>query len=357
MPKPNKTSIDRHTASRLLNWYDINRRLLPWRAGPGEEPNVYHVWLSEIMLQQTKVATVLSYYLNFLHKWPTLTDLATATRQNVLQAWAGLGYYARARNLHACAQIVMEKYGGTFPKTEKELLKLPGIGHYTAAAIVAIAHGQPSVVVDGNVERVVSRIFQITQPIPLSRPTLRQLAAGLTPSKRPGDYAQAIMDLGSLVCTPRKPKCNVCPLHDICLANISGTPSDFPKRTPRKKKQRRYGVVYWIERRDGAISLRQRPENGIFGGMTEIPGSLWKASPLSRHSIHAQAPIPADWKPHPGRVYHSFTHFDLELKIMTINSEVTPEGTFWCRKEEVKAQALPSLMHKIMTHMYKAQNA
>ena len=365
MSKPeNGTMLGRSTAgpsdgaaSLLLDCYDRHRRLLPWRAVPGEKPDVYRIWLSEIMLQQTKVVTVCSYYQNFILKWPTLTQLAKAKRTDVLRLWAGLGYYARARNLYACAQIVMDKYGGNFPDTEENLRSLPGIGPYTAAAITAIAYNQRAVVVDGNVERIMARLYTVEKPIAKTRPLLRQIATRLTPQDRPGDYAQAIMDLGALICTPRSPKCVECPWTGLCKAHRTGTPECWPRKKTKVKKPQRYGVAFWIERSDGAVMLRRRPDKGILGGMTEIPNSIWYDHPLSERSVRAQSPIKTHWKTIPGLVRHGFTHFNLELTILTAKAEKTPKDAFWCPKRKIKSEPLPSLMRKVAALVQAAQNS
>ena len=347
VPERNKATHTNETATLLLDWYDKYRRTLPWRALSGEKPDVYKIWLSETMLQQTKVATVISYYQNFIRKWPSLASLADATQDDVLRAWAGLGYYARARNLYACAQIVMHKYGGDFPDTEEGLRSLPGVGPYTAAAITAIAYDRPAVVVDGNVARVISRLFRVPKPIPEAQTLLRELAANITPQDRPGDYAQAIMDLGAVICTPRSPKCIECPWAEICEARVTKTPEYWPRRRPKAKKPMRYGVAFWVERSDGAVMLRRRPDKGIFGGMTEIPNSGWHDQPLSERLVRSHAPIGARWVNIPKLINHSFTHFDMEITVLTTRSNNAPEDSFWCAREAIKSEALPSLMRKI----------
>ena len=336
-------------AKTLLDWYDRNGRSLPWRTRTGKKPDVYRVWLSETMLQQTQVATVRPYYRNFIKKWPNLTQLAKANRDDVLRCWAGLGYYARARNLYACAQILVSKHNGVFPDKEESLRSLPGIGSYTAAAIMAIAYDRPAVVVDGNVARIMARLYKVEKPIQESRPKLQKLAACHSPQHRPGDYAQAIMDLGAVICTPRSPNCTECPWSNFCEAHATGTPENWPRRKPTARKPQCYGVVFWIERSDGAIALRRRPDKGILGGMLEVPNSGWQDRPLSENFIGAQSPIKTEWVVIPGLVRHSFTHFNLELTIFAGRAEKAPNGTFWCQKRDIESQALPSLMRKVVT--------
>ena len=247
----------------LLAWYDRHRRRLPWRAGPGEGAEPYAVWLSEIMLQQTTVAAVKSYFEKFLTRWPTVADLANADTADVMAAWAGLGYYARARNLHACAKVVATDHGGCFPDTEQALRALPGIGPYTAAAIAAIAFDRKAVVVDGNVERVMARVFGVIEPPPKSKPRLVELAARLTPARRPGDYAQAVMDLGATICTPRSPACSLCPWMAPCVARAKGIAETLPRKIAKAPTPTRHGVAFWMVRGDGAVLLRRRPPNPV----------------------------------------------------------------------------------------------
>ena len=277
-------------ASALLAWYDRNRRWLPWRAGIGERPEPFRVWLSEIMLQQTRAATVQDYYLDFIERWPTIDALAAASLDDVLRAWAGLGYYARARNLHRCARIVAGELGGAFPATADALADLPGIGPYTAGAIAAIAFDQPVAAVDGNAERVLSRIFAIDAPLPGSRPAIRALAKGLVPATRAGDFAQALMDLGAEVCLPASPKCGICPWAEGCAARSQGSAERYPRKAVRARVPTRYGNAFLIERSDGAVLLHRRPERGLLGGMMEVPSSDWSGS---RSPAARSAPIQA----------------------------------------------------------------
>lgn len=340
-------------APELLAWYDEHRRDLPWRAGPGERPDPYRVWLSEIMLQQTTVATVGPYFRRFLARWPTVEALAAADLDDVLHAWQGLGYYARARNLHKCAKAVAALPGARFPDTEEGLHALPGVGVYTAAAVAAIAFDRPATVVDGNVERVVARLGAVETPLPKAKPDLRTLAAELTPEKRPGDFAQAMMDLGATVCTPRSPQCGRCPLSEVCAAKAVGIAESLPRRAPKKAKPVRRGVAFWAVRGDGAVLLRRRAETGLLGGMMEVPSSPWREGHADNGELLDHAPVPhADWRLLPGLVSHTFTHFHLELTVMAaqnIDDGVGVEGV-WCAPASFGDYALPTVMKKVCRH-------
>ncbi len=261
----------------LLAWYDRARRALPWRAPPGGRADPYAVWLSEIMLQQTTVAAVIPYFSAFLARWPSVDALAEAPAEEVMRQWAGLGYYARARNLHACARAVTTQFGGRFPEEEAALRALPGLGPYTAAAVAAIAFGRRAVVVDGNVERVVARLFAIETPLPAAKPLIRERAAALTPKERPGDHAQAMMDLGATICAPKNPACVICPLSPVCAGRAGGDPARFPVKGQKPVRPLRRGAAFYILRADGAVLVRTRPQKGLLGGMTEIPGTPWSA--------------------------------------------------------------------------------
>ena len=336
-------------ARALLAWYDRHHRRLPWRAPPGSRPDPYHVWLSEIMLQQTTVATVGPYFTGFLERWPSIEALAAAEREEVLVAWAGLGYYARARNLHRCAQVVAERHGGRFPDEEQALKQLPGIGGYTAAAIAAIAFDRPAAVMDGNIERVVSRLFAIEEPLPAVKPKLRQLVARLTPQERPGDYAQAMMDLGATLCQPARPKCLACPLSEFCDGRALGVAESLPRKLPKKAKPTRRGVAFWLEDGEGRVLLRRRGDKGLLGGMTEIPSTDWLEAGVSAEDAATAAPCAAEWRSLPGKVRHTFTHFHLELEVWAASLPGSPviEGAFWCSLDDLGGQALPTLMRKV----------
>lgn len=339
---------------RLLNWYDRHRRRLPWRALPGETPDPYAVWLSEIMLQQTTVAAVKPYFETFLNRWPRVADLAAAPQEEVLTAWAGLGYYARARNLHACAKAVTERHGGCFPDSESALRALPGIGPYTAAAIAAIAFDRPATPLDGNIERVTARLFAVTEPLPRVKPTLQALAATLTPQARPGDFAQAKMDLGATVCLPRNPKCLLCPFEDLCAARAAGLAEELPRKAPKAAKPTRRGVAFWLTRSDGAVLLRRRPPKGLLGGMTEVPSTDWTETGPGEGAALSAAPAQVSWQALPGIVRHTFTHFHLELTVWSgrLEGDNDVEG-FWVSLEELGAAGLPSVMQKVAKHAIK----
>ncbi len=338
------------TSTALLVWYDRARRELPWRADPGECANPYRAWLSEIMLQQTTVATVIPYYTTFLARWPNVRELAAAPLQTVLEAWAGLGYYARARNLHACAQVVVSEHRGRFPDSEAALRALPGVGTYTAAAIAAIAFDKPAVVVDGNVERVMARLFAVEEPLPGAKPALREHAATLSPNQRPGDYAQAVMDLGATVCTRARPRCEACPWVETCRGHALGVAATLPKRMPRKPKTLRRGIAFWITREDGAVLLARRPLQGLLGGMIEVPSTEWNECVPDVGSAIAQAPVAADdWQLLAGLVRHTFTHFELELAVITGKAS-TPGNGIWRDPWRLDGEALPSIMRKVVAH-------
>lgn len=349
------------TTAALLDWYDRERRDLPWRAKGRRRPDPYKVWLSEIMLQQTTVKAVVPYYQKFLKRWPTVCDLAAASLDDVLAAWSGLGYYARARSLHACARAVVEQYAGKFPKTEPELLKLPGIGPYTAAAVAAIAFGEATTPVDGNVERVVARLFAVTRPLPASKREIRRLAATLTPPKRAGDFAQAMMDLGAEVCTPKRPSCLVCPLQQDCHAHASGIASTLPKKLARQPRPVRSGVAFLALREDGAVLLRRRPPTGLLGGMLEVPSTEWSDTAVPIDMALAGAPIRSDWWTVPGCITHTFTHFTLELQVLraivpadaALTFWAEPERCTWVARQDLARVALPSLMRKVVAHALK----
>ncbi len=338
-------------APALLRWYDQHARVLPWRFRPGETADPYAVWLSEVMLQQTTVAAVGHYFRDFISRWPSVTALADAPVDDVMKRWAGLGYYSRARNLHACAQMVANDYGGIFPSTEEELQKLPGVGPYTAAAITAIAFGKRATVIDGNVDRVVTRLFAIETPLPQSKPAIRVAAETLTPDKRAGDFAQAMMDLGATICTPKNPACNRCPVIEMCDANAKGIADTLPRRAPKKARPTRHGACFFVTRPDGAVLLRKRVAKGLLGGMMEVPTTPWADAAADDYAEFA--PVKAKWKRCSGTVEHTFTHFHLALTVFVGEASVgvaaKAEG-MWVAPEDLADEALPSLMRKVVAH-------
>ena len=339
-------------AADLLAWYDRHARRLPWRARPGEIPDPYRVWLSEIMLQQTTVAAVQPYFRDFLARWPRVQDLAAADLDSVLAAWAGLGYYARARNLYRCAKAVTEEHGGRFPEDEAALLALPGIGPYTAAAIAAIAFDRKATPVDGNIERVTARLFAVETPLPRAKAELRRLAETLTPQRRPGDFAQAKMDLGATVCLPRRPRCLACPLEAACAARAAGVQDELPRRAPKAARPTRRAVAFWALAPSGKVLLRRRAETGLLGGMMEIPSTEWRAEDWAEAEALGQAPLPAAWQALPGRVRHTFTHFHFEVAVWAgrAAAEDSVDDGLWCPLDRLGEQALPSVMRKIVKH-------
>jgi A/G-specific adenine glycosylase len=338
------------TAQRLLAWYDRHHRDLPWRVAPadlakGVRPDPYHVWLSEVMLQQTTVEAVKPYFLAFLARWPTVRDLAAVPTEEVMRSWAGLGYYSRARNLKACADKVASLPGG-FPDTEEGLRALPGIGTYTAAAIAAIAFGRPAPVVDGNVERVTARLFAIETPLPEAKAPIRAAVETLVPADRPGDFAQAMMDLGATICTPKRPRCMLCPLKADCRALATGDPERLPLRARKAERPKRTGVAFVAVRADGAILLRTRPAKGLLGGMTEIPNHGWSES-LRAAPTSPEPPLPGDWR-RAGSIAHVFTHFALDLDIFRAEVEDVPAPADhrWVAAVDIPGEALPTVMKK-----------
>jgi A/G-specific adenine glycosylase len=345
----------------LLAWYDRHRRKLPWRPLSGERADPYRVWLSEIMLQQTGVKTVGPYFEKFLARWPDVDALGRASLDDVLRMWAGLGYYSRARNLHACAVAVRRDHGGAFPDTEQGLRALPGIGPYTAAAIAAIAFGRRTMPVDGNIERVVSRLFAVEQPLPHAKPLIQQLAATLLGTSsagdeesRAGDSAQALMDLGALICTPKKPACALCPLSGDCMSRPRGDQETFPRKAAKKSGALRRGAAFVITRGDELL-VRTRGEKGLLGGMTEVPGSHWLAAQDDKAALK-QAPLLkniARWHRKAGVVSHVFTHFPLELVVYTATVPTRarpPEGMRWVPIATLSDEALPNVMRKVIAH-------
>jgi A/G-specific adenine glycosylase len=345
-------------AALLLAWYDRHRRALPWRPLPGERADPYRVWLSEIMLQQTSVKTVGPYFEKFLARWPDVDALGRASLDDVLRMWAGLGYYSRARNLHACAVALLRDHGGTFPDSEAGLRALPGIGPYTAAAIAAIAFGRRTMPVDGNIERVVSRLFAVEEPLPQAKPLIQQLATTLLgvsdTESRAGDSAQALMDLGSSICTPKKPACALCPLDSDCLSRARGDQETYPRKAPKKNGAWRRGAAFVVTRGDGLL-VRTRPEKGLLGGMTEVPTSDWLAAQDDNSALQQAPPVRSieRWHRKAGVVTHVFTHFPLELVVYTANAPArarAPKGMRWVPIATLKDEALPNLMRKVIAH-------
>nr|WP_221240487.1 A/G-specific adenine glycosylase [Sphingobium boeckii] len=328
-----------------MRWYDRHARSLPWRSAPGTNAaDPYRVWLSEIMLQQTTVAAVKPYFEKFTALWPDVAALAAADDADVMSAWAGLGYYARARNLLACARVVAAQHEGGFPESEAGLRALPGIGFYTAAAIAAIAFGQRAVVVDGNVERVVSRLFAVETPLPGAKPALYALTNGITPHARSGDFAQAMMDLGATICTPRNPACAICPLRSHCAAFRTGAPAQFPFKAAKKARPQRFGTIFWLER-DGDVLLVRRPDKGLLGGMRALPTGPWADAPPGM----MDAPADADWVLGGETVSHVFTHFALDLAIARAALEKGCAGNWdgeWWPMDRLDAAGLPSVFAK-----------
>ena len=351
---PASQSLSSAPAAPLLVWYGRHARTLPWRVSPqdrasGVTPDPYRVWLSEVMLQQTTVAAVKAYFARFTARWPTVADLAAAPIDEVMGEWAGLGYYARARNLFACAGMVANQHGGVFPGTAEALKALPGIGDYTSAAIAAIAFDEPVAVVDGNVERVITRLHAIESPLPAARKAIREKVTAITPNKRPGDFAQAMMDLGATVCTPKSPNCMLCPWRESCRAAAEGRQSDFPVKPAKRAVPERKGAAFVAVRAsDGAVFLRKRADKGMLGGMSEPPSTNWDARTDGATGL-ASAPFPADWG-FAGTIDHGFTHFriTLEVYVATVAAEPPIDG-WWSTPERLGSEALPTLMTKVLT--------
>ncbi|MGE0225516.1 MAG: A/G-specific adenine glycosylase [Acetobacteraceae bacterium] len=334
-------------AAALLHWYGRHRRRLPWRAEPGEAADPYRVWLSEIMLQQTTVTAVIPYYERFVSRFPTVAALAAAPLDDVLAAWAGLGYYARARNLHACARAVAAS--GGFPRDVDGLRALPGIGAYTAAAIGAIAFGLPAVPVDGNVERVAARLFAIDTPLPAAKPLIRDAAdrLGADPDARasPSDFAQALFDLGATICTPTQPACGLCPWMAACAGRRLGIAGTLPAKAPKRLRPLRFGVHFWLTDDQDQVLLRRRPPQGLLGGMSELPGTPWRDAPWAAEEALVHAPLPADWRP-AGQVRHGFTHFELTIDLFAARVPRIAAPGLVRPITELSEEALPSVMRK-----------
>ena len=354
---PSKTPINKISEKSLkeyrgqvLKWYDKYQRILPWRYVSGQTPDPYRVWISEVMLQQTTVTAVKPYFEKFLSLWPTVEDLAATPREDVMSAWAGLGYYSRARNLHSCAQIIANDYNGIFPQSQKELKSLPGIGDYTSAALMTIAFNQPATVVDGNVERVMARLFAITDPLPKSKPLLKSIAAQWFNDfkTRPGDLAQALMDLGATICTPKSPKCNICPLEGVCKAKKINLERELPKKTRKKPKPQKIGHVYWIKNNKNQILLHKRPDKGLLGGMIALPTSDWLNQKQERNLSDPKA---FKVKNTQKSINHSFTHFDLQLilKEGSVRDDPLLEKEYmWCNVSDLDQIGFPSVFQKAL---------
>jgi A/G-specific adenine glycosylase len=325
----------------LLSWYDAHARVLPWRFATS---NPYQTWLSEIMLQQTTVVAVKDYFIKFINLWPTVHDLAKAETEDVMKAWAGLGYYARARNLHACAKIVSQQLNGEFPKSVEELQKLPGIGPYTSAAIAAIAFDIPAAAIDGNVERVISRYYAIEEALPASKPIIRTEVEKLVPQHRSGDFAQALMDLGATICTPKSPACGLCPWTHECSGRLRGLAETLPRKVKKQKLPTRFGHVYWIENSRGQVLVRTRAPKGLLGGMTEFPSSDW----LRGKRQDFEPPFAANWKKQNLVVEHTFTHFHLQLGVWRTTSEHPELECRFVDQTTLSGEALPTLMRKVV---------
>ena len=357
--EPRKRAASRRSEPQpaaLLAWYDRHRRVLPWRAARGETPDPYRVWLSEIMLQQTTVKAVAPYFARFTARWPDVRALAAAPLDHVLRLWAGLGYYARARNLHACAKAVVARHGGRFPPDEVALAALPGIGPYTAAAIAAIAFDARAAPVDGNIERVVARLFAVADELPAAKAEIRRITATLIPPERAGDFAQALMDLGATICTPKKPACALCPWLEPCAARRRGDPETFPLKARKREGRLRRGAAFVVVRADGFVLLRSREPKGLLGGMTEVPTTDWTPDFDERRAL-ADAPRLARakpaWRRVPGVVTHVFTHFPLQLVVYaaTVGAATRPPaGARWVALAELAGEALPNVMRKVLAH-------
>ena len=339
----------------LLAWYDVHRRDLPWRAHPGQASDPYCVWLSEIMLQQTTVPAVAPYYRSFLTRWPDVGRLAAASQDEVLAAWAGLGYYSRARNLHRAAQIVVQELGGKFPDNAAALRKLPGIGAYTAAAISAIAFGECVAAMDANAARVIARLFAVKEPLPQAKAKLALLAAPLVPRERPGDFAQGLMDLGSAICVPRRPLCGECPLAAHCQARRLGISETLPRMAAKRARPLKRGAAFVAIDHNGAVYLVRRPEKGLLGAMLQPPLGAWRGEFPDRKTALAEAPFTGAWTKKPGFVRHGFTHFELEMEVYVANFRARPNGEGrWFHSAELATSALPTVMRKLIEHALDA---
>ncbi|MGB1547190.1 MAG: A/G-specific adenine glycosylase [Alphaproteobacteria bacterium] len=363
IPRKGANASRARLVSALMRWYDRGHRSFVWRAETGEKVDPYRVWLAEVMLQQTQAATVEPYFQKFIALWPRLQDLAAADLDTVLHAWQGLGYYSRARNLHRAARLVRDELAGRFPEDEVGLRALPGIGPYSAAAIAAIAFAKPATVVDGNVERVIARLFAVTEPMPDAKAKIRELAATLTPARRPGDYAHAIMELGGAVCRPANPACGDCPWAFACEARKQGIAAKLPRRKRKARRPTRHGIAFWLRRGDGAVLLRRRPEQGLLGGMMEIPSTDWRQGKWTLAEALKESPLPGvrllRKQLLPGTVRHEFSHFRLELQVVAAETRGRARGVenaVWCPPERFGDYAFPSAMRKLTRHVLELES-
>jgi A/G-specific adenine glycosylase len=349
--KPPAPPSPAETAERLLAWYDRHARVLPWRIGPAERrrgarPDPYRVWLSEIMLQQTTVKAVIPYFAAFARRWPDIEALAAAPEHEVMAAWAGLGYYSRARNLIACARTVATEHGGAFPRRAAELARLPGIGAYTSAAVAALAFDERIAVVDGNVERVAARLFAICRPPPAGKEAVRAALTPLVPADRPGEFAEALMDLGATICTPKRPACALCPFCAGCRARGEGAPEAYPVKAAKRARPVRTGAAFVALSEGGAVLIRRRPPRGLLGGMAEVPGTEWREA---LPAAHPGPPLPGEWSRLAVPVSHTFTHFELRLTVHVgriPSGTAAPPGHWWAPLDRLEAAGLPSVMRK-----------
>jgi len=338
-----------NASGRVLAWWDLHRRTLAWRACPGETSDPYRVWLSEVLLQQTTAKAAEPYYLAFIAEWPRVEDLAAAPAEAVMSAFAGLGYYSRARNLHACAKEIARR-GGQFPGEEAELRALPGVGAYTAAAIAAIAFGRPAAPVDGNIARVLARLIRLEKPIARARGELADAARALAPVDRAGDFAQALMDIGATLCRPRNPACDSCPLAPDCAAFLAGSPGAYPRRAEAKARGRRRGAVFFASRPDGAFLARRRPPRGLLASTIELPGTSWTSAGPDE-GLAGAAPVVARWRRLPGGVEQLFTHFALRLTVYAGEFDGdAPAGCFWVAPDAIRAAGFSNMMRKAVEH-------
>ena len=341
-------------SKKIFAWYDQNKRDLPWRAEPGKSADPYYVWISEIMLQQTGVATVIPYYLSFIERWPAISDLARADLDSVLHEWQGLGYYARARNLHKTANEVLQKWDGQLPEIEEDLLKLPGIGPYTAAAIMAIAYDKYSLPVDVNIERVIKRLSSENTINGFTKKVIKSQLSNIMPNNRFSDFVQALMDIGSMICTPKKPRCLVCPCNSTCSTFLSESEERFETKKQKKVKKELNGVVFWITRDDGSVLLRRRPNSGLLGGMIEFPSTQWRENEWDNKEACRFAPILTNFSEIPGVIRHTFSHFRLKLRLFCGSSKmINISDGIWAKPSEFKNFALPALMKKVSIHYRK----